>query len=120
MQVYIQCCAWHVSHFSWCLTTRRLDRTKIETVGMRAIGEFLQKLNVYKAVGDVQSMTEMYNGYCAVGEEYVKLREEVLAKKKPRRVLVQSHSEVVSNFSLTNVKPHYTLSLKSRMSHGCR
>lgn len=62
---------------------------------MKAIGAFLQKLNVYKATADVQAMTEMYNAYCEVGEEYLKLREEVLAKKKPRRVFVQAHSEEV-------------------------
>lgn len=61
------------------------------------LGDFLLKLNVLKAVGDVKSMTEMYMAYCEVGEEYLVLREEVLAKKKPRRIFVQAHTELVSS-----------------------
>eukprot|EP01127_Copromyxa_protea_P014426 TRINITY_DN4010_c0_g1_i1.p1 TRINITY_DN4010_c0_g1~~TRINITY_DN4010_c0_g1_i1.p1 ORF type:complete len:708 (+),score=177.58 TRINITY_DN4010_c0_g1_i1:42-2165(+) len=99
-------------------TAIRLDKSKIETVGMKAVGDFLRKLNVYKATADVKSMTEMYSAYCKVGPEYLTLREEVLSKKKPRRVFVQAHSEIVDDkVVLTEFEPTYEGYVQSILAH---
>lgn len=69
-----------------------LDKSKIETVGRKAIGEFLTKIMVYKATANVDEATKLYNHYSEVNEEYLKLRKIVLEQKKPRKIFVQSHT----------------------------
>jgi len=81
-----------------------LDKSKILTSGSRAIGEFLKKLQVYKATANVQEGTEFYTNYTMVPEEYSELRNIVLAKRKPRKVFVQPHTSV--NSSKTDVHYH--------------
>lgn len=71
-----------------------LDRTKIEGVGRPAVAKFLVELMTYKATADVQAATTFYDDYTSVSEEFLKLREVVLAKKKPRKVFVQAHTYV--------------------------
>jgi len=69
-----------------------LDKSKIETTGRIAIGQFLTKLMVYKATANVEAANKLYNHYSTVSEEYLNLRKTVLEQKKPRRVFVQSHT----------------------------
>jgi len=71
-----------------------LDRSKILSVGMKAIGDFLNKLQIYKSTADVDSATKFFGGLSEVSDHFVKLREIVLARKKPRRVFVQSHTTI--------------------------
>jgi len=72
-----------------------LDKTKIHSVGIKAIGSFLMKLMVYKSTANVEHGTAMYNKYSAVNDEYLELRKIVLAKKQPRKVFIQPHSYVL-------------------------
>ena len=68
-----------------------LDRAKIPTVGRKAIGAFLLKLQGYKSLGDLEAGSAMYTGYSEVPAEMQELREIVMARKTPRSVLVQPH-----------------------------
>jgi len=61
-----------------------LDRSKILTVGQKAIGNFLKKLQIYKATADVQAAIAFYGEYSKVPEEFIKYRDIVLSKQKPR------------------------------------
>lgn len=36
----------------------------------------------------------MYDGYSSVGEEFLELRKIVLARKQPRRMLVQANTRI--------------------------
>jgi len=71
-----------------------LDRSKITTVGRKAIGDFLVKLQTYKSIADVENGTKMYGDLSQVDDEFLAIRNIVLAKKKPRRVFVQAQTTI--------------------------
>ncbi|MCB9831433.1 MAG: hypothetical protein H6807_03090 [Planctomycetes bacterium] len=66
-----------------------LDRTKIATVGKKAIGDFLARLNVYKAMGDADAGRALYLDHTRVDDRFLAIRSYVLANAKPRHVWVQ-------------------------------
>eukprot|EP00050_Salpingoeca_kvevrii_P008021 m.300153 g.300153 ORF g.300153 m.300153 type:complete len:720 (-) comp14359_c0_seq1:110-2269(-) len=74
-----------------------LDRTKIATVGMTAIGAYLQKLNVFKATADIAGARAMYEKYTAVEGDMLTLRDEVIENRQPRSMLVQCNTSIVEN-----------------------
>ncbi|KAL9953202.1 hypothetical protein ACROYT_G040579 [Oculina patagonica] len=78
-----------------------LDRTKIESVGRPAIGNFLRKLQVYKSTADYDSGKALYDRYSAVDDEFLALRKTVLARKTPRRMFVQAHTSVTEGNDVT-------------------
>ncbi|TKA82156.1 hypothetical protein B0A55_02044 [Friedmanniomyces simplex] len=73
--------------------TIHLDRHKIETHGRPAVNAFLQKLQIFKATADLEAGKKLYEEYTDVNEWYAaKLRPQVLAQSKPRKVFVQSNT----------------------------
>ncbi|GAM27164.1 hypothetical protein SAMD00019534_103390 [Acytostelium subglobosum LB1] len=72
----------------------RLDRTKIESIGVPAIGEFLRRLMVLKATGNAVEAIKLFNDYTHVPANFLEMRETVLKQKKPRKVFVQAHTYV--------------------------
>eukprot|EP00039_Didymoeca_costata_P022329 m.4269 g.4269 ORF g.4269 m.4269 type:complete len:705 (-) comp2945_c0_seq1:1039-3153(-) len=66
-----------------------LDQDKIMTVGMKAVSQFLLKMQIYKATADVDAAIKMFEHYTAVKEDMLELRNEVISKRKPRSLLVQ-------------------------------
>lgn len=74
-----------------------LHRDKIETAGKKAIGDFLFRLQVFKSTADVNEGKKLYEHYSKVNEEYIKMREVVMNRKQPRRIFVQSHTELNTN-----------------------
>mgnify|MGYP001120597248 FL=1 len=66
-----------------------LDKSKILTVGMRAMETFLLKLGIYKSTCNLVDGVAMYHKYTEVNDRMLKLRKIVLEKKQPRKVFVQ-------------------------------
>ena len=74
--------------------TIKLDRSKILTSGRKAVGEYLQKIHIYKSTADVVTGTDFYNGMTNVDPTFwgQKVRDEVLRNKQPRKVFVQANT----------------------------
>eukprot|EP00112_Aurelia_sp_Birch-Aquarium-sp1_P018005 Seg4231.1 transcript_id=Seg4231.1/GoldUCD/mRNA.D3Y31 product="Dipeptidyl peptidase 3" protein_id=Seg4231.1/GoldUCD/D3Y31 len=76
-----------------------LDQSKIETVGKDAIGEFLKKLQNYKSTASYKQGKEMYDSLSKVSSDspfgnFIELRDIVVARKQPRKMFVQAHTEI--------------------------
>ncbi|OAA44692.1 dipeptidyl peptidase III [Beauveria brongniartii RCEF 3172] len=87
-----------------------LDRSKILTTGRRAVGDYLQKLHVYKSTADIKAGLELYNHMTNVGLDFwgTKVRDVVLANKQPRKVFVQANTyldEATGKVTLKNYEP---------------
>lgn len=74
--------------------TIKLDRSKITTVGRKAVEAYLQKLHIYKSTADVETGTNFYVEMTTVEPEFwgEKIRGEVLRNKQPRKVFIQANT----------------------------
>jgi len=74
----------------------KLDRSKIQTVGKKALGELLLKLQVYKATADVQSAQRLYRKITSVNNNgvypWLNWREIMLSKEEAQRLCVQPNT----------------------------
>lgn len=70
------------------------DHELIQTKGKKAIGDFLLKLQTYKSTGDSEAAIKMFDHYSTVDDNleypYLKFRDIAQARKKPRRLFVES------------------------------
>jgi len=75
-----------------------LDRAKILSVGKPAIGNFLRKLQVYKATADVEAGRKLYSFYSDVNDSaephFLSLRSIIMDRKQPRKLFVQHHTSI--------------------------
>lgn len=71
--------------------TIHLDRDLLYTEGRELTKSILQMIQTYKSVADVEGARHFYSQYSAVDEEFITLRNIVLAKRQPRRI-VGSHN----------------------------
>jgi dipeptidyl-peptidase-3 len=74
-----------------------LDRSKILSVGLPAVSEFLVKLQVYKATADEANAKQLYDKYTQFQtkeeeKKWLLLRKIVLDKRQPRKVFVQPNT----------------------------
>lgn len=68
-----------------------LDREKIRTIGKDVIGNFLLSLQTHKSLGDFEEGSKLYEKYSKVTDEMAELRSIVMARKEPRKLMVQPH-----------------------------
>lgn len=78
-----------------------LDRTKINTVGKEAIGNFLLKTQVYKSTANQVEARKMFDKYSSVTSDlpypWADWRKIVMDHKQPRNVFVQANTEIKDN-----------------------
>ncbi|KAH6564881.1 hypothetical protein BSLG_005489 [Batrachochytrium salamandrivorans] len=86
-----------------------LDGSKIKSLGVAAVGTFLQKLNVYKATADAAAGLAFYNAATSVPESWLPWRDIVLARKLPRKILLQGNTVLGADGDV--VLKEYELSL---------
>lgn len=77
-----------------------LSRELIPTVGKKAIGEFLLKLQVYKSLGDFANGSAMFTKYSTPDSEMTAFRAIVMARKEPRKIMVQPCMEASADGSI--------------------
>ena len=67
----------------------KVDRSRLRVQGFKAISDLVYKLHVYRCIGDFEEATKFYKPYSAVDEEMLKVREVVIARKRPNRIELQ-------------------------------
>lgn len=82
-----------------------VDKTKLNSVGKKVIGEFLLKLQIYKATADIANAKAMFDKYGEVSDEgshpWATWRDVVIAHKKPRKIYVQSYTYLDSKYKVS-------------------
>lgn len=88
--------------------TIKLDRSKILTTGRKAVGDFLQKIHIYKSTADVETGSKFFQDMSSVGLEYwgTKVRDVVVENKQPRKVFVQANTYLDEATGLVTLKEY--------------
>ncbi|TQS36493.1 hypothetical protein Golomagni_03056 [Golovinomyces magnicellulatus] len=98
--------------------TISLDRSKIITVGRKAIEDYLQKLHIYKSTADFTAGSKLYADMTYVEPDFWgnKLRGQVLQNKQPRKVFVQANTvkdPITGKITLAEYEPTLEGMIKS-------
>lgn len=76
------------------------DTSKLSTTAVDTLGEYLRNLHVFKSTGNVKEGQQYYNEQTEVTPEYSKFRDVVLAKKLPRKQLIQANTVLTESGSV--------------------
>ncbi|KAF7487756.1 Dipeptidyl peptidase 3 [Sarcoptes scabiei] len=98
------------------------DLKLIENYGLDAVGNFLLRLQIYKSTGDIANASKLFAHYSAVDDDlenpYLKFREIVMARKKPRPIFIQSATKVIdSKVMLKTFEPNLEGLIESFQNH---
>jgi len=75
----------------------KMDRKSIGSVGKKCIGDFLRKLQVIKATANIDEGRNLFKKYNTITDKWLKLRQIVVDRKKPRMVWCQGNTKVDSD-----------------------
>ena len=81
-----------------------MDKSKVESVGKPAIGQFLKKLQVYKSLGDFETAKELFDKHSEVNEQWRSWREIVISRRQARKVHVQANTVIKGKIILVGEK----------------
>ncbi|CAD8051708.1 unnamed protein product [Paramecium sonneborni] len=69
--------------------TVQVDYNKIWTIGKEAIADLLKGLQVFKSIADGENGMKFFNKFTQVDQQFLQLRDIVLAHKQPRKIELQ-------------------------------
>ncbi|KAJ3045107.1 hypothetical protein HDV00_011832 [Rhizophlyctis rosea] len=69
-----------------------LDRSRITTEGVKAVGEFLTELQIHKATADAKNGVAFYERWTSVPADWMEWRDIVIKKKQPRKMFCQGNT----------------------------
>lgn len=72
----------------------QIHEEKIYTTGKKAIGDFLVQLQVYKSCADFAAGKKLFDELTILSPEWIKCRDVVMSKRKPRQVYVQASTKL--------------------------
>ena len=72
--------------------TVHVDRSKIPSHGKPALGKLLLRLHVYRCTADISACREYFEDLTKVEGIFADWRMMVIAKKRPRQILVQANT----------------------------
>jgi dipeptidyl-peptidase-3 len=81
-----------------------LDRSKIDTVGRKAIENYLLRIQIFKSTADLKSASEMFGKLTAVDNDgqypWAQWRDIIMDRKQPRKFFVQ-HNTIAEGSTVT-------------------
>ena len=72
--------------------TVHVDRSKILSHGKPALGKLLLRLHIYRCTADISACREYFEELTKVDGIFAEWRMMVIAKKRPRQILVQANT----------------------------
>ena len=70
----------------------KVDVSKLDNVAIDTLGDFLLNLHTFKCTANFKDGEKFYNDITDVTDDYAKFRDIVLAKKLPRKQLIQANT----------------------------
>ena len=77
--------------------TVHVDRSKILSHGKPALGKLLLRLHIYRCTADISACREYFEELTTVDGIFAKWRTMVIAKRRPRQILVQANTFLREN-----------------------
>ncbi|ABN65730.2 dipeptidyl-peptidase III (DPP III) (Dipeptidyl aminopeptidase III) (Dipeptidyl arylamidase III) [Scheffersomyces stipitis CBS 6054] len=71
-----------------------VDESKLDTVAVEALGDYLAHLALYKSTANVAEGVPYYIGKTDITDDYARFRDTVIRKKKPRQQLIQANTVI--------------------------
>ena len=72
--------------------TVHVDRSRILSHGKPALGNLLLRLHIYRCTADIAACREYFEELTKVEGVFAEWRRKVIAKKRPRQILVQANT----------------------------
>ncbi|KAF3911433.1 hypothetical protein ABW20_dc0104222 [Dactylellina cionopaga] len=69
-----------------------VDKTKIKSHGLPALGDFLLRLHIYRSTADAQGCRKYYEELTTPSEEFLRWRKMIVANKAPQELFVQDNT----------------------------
>jgi dipeptidyl-peptidase-3 len=92
-----------------------VNKEKIMTDGIPAIGKFLKQLQIYKSTANANEGREFFKKYTKVDDYMMSLREKIIKTSKPRGLMVQCNLKmsVDGEVKINSYEPTYNGLIKS-------
>jgi len=93
----------------------KVDKEKIKSIGIPAIGKFLKQLQIYKSTANAEEGRKFFKKYTKVDDRMMSIREKIIKTAKPRALMVQPNLKITQDgeIKLVTYEPSYKGIIKS-------